>query len=1020
LSGSDEKSFEASLIKSFELVGHYLSVDRVQIWCNEVIGGELHFVHRYEWLSDYGLNSVQIPIGLHFPYSSKPEWESLFLRGGYINSALSGLPEEDRVFLDSYEMKSIVIIPMFLEGVFWGFFSIDDCQQERTFSDEEIQILTSLGLMVSSAVNRNLHNAEMREADERTQLMLDTTPLCTIFWEKNRNIIDCNKEALKLFELSSKKEFIEGFFELSPEYQPDGGLSRDKAFGFLDKAFEEGYLRFEWTHQKLNGELIPCEVILIRVEYKNDYIVVGYMRDLRELKASIEQMNKSEQSFSVLSNILDGMDAAIYVSVPETGEILFINNQMRKHFNIKGDGIGQICYKVFQNGMNKKCDFCPCHKLDKEPDSIVKWENHNDKTKRTYRNTDRYIDWPDGRIAHIQYSVDVTELIEARELAERSNLSKNQFLSRMSHEIRTPMNAILGITEIQLENETLSQDMKEALGEIYSSGYLLLGIINDILDLSKIEAGKLELSPADYDFPSLINDTVHLIVMRYESKPIEFQLFVDENIPSKLYGDELRIKQILINLLSNAFKYTDKGRISLSVAAEYVPQGEKTITLVFCVSDTGQGMTAEQVDKLFDEYTRFNIVANRTTEGTGLGMNITKHLVNMMNGEIFVESEPGKGSDFTVYLPQGITGAEALGWEAAGNLRQFRGRVGQMKKAPQIVREYMPYGKVLIVDDVNTNLYVAKGLMAPYGLLIETAASGFEAVDKIKSGDIFDIIFMDHYMPKMDGVEAVKIIRDLGYTHPIIALTANALTGQAKMFMENGFDGFISKPIDVRQLNVSLNKLIRDKYPPEVVEAAHQQMLKINKKKSAAREVKPVSDPELALIFAQDAEKALARLETLHTYAYRRTDDIRLFVIDVHAMKSALANIGETELSAAALKLEQAGRVEDVTVMMSETPAFLEALRKVIEKNKPKEDYNDADAANENSEYTRAYLDEKLFTIQKACGEYDEKTANMALDELRQKKLPRSVRELLGAIAGHLLHSDFEEAANLAKDYTEN
>jgi PAS domain S-box-containing protein len=1017
LSGSDEKSFEASLIKSFELVGHYLSVDRVQIWCNEVIDGELHFVNRYEWLSDYGLNSVQVPIGLHFPYSSKPEWESLFLRGGYINSALSGLPEEDRVFLNTYGMKSIVIIPMFLEGVFWGFFSIDDCQQERTFSDEEIQILTSLGLMVSSAVNRSIHNAEMREADERTQLMLDTTPLCTIFWEKNYTIIDCNREALKLFGLSSKKEYSERFFELSPERQPDGSLSRDKAVGLLYKAFEEGYLRFEWIHQKLNGELIPCEVILIRVEYKNDYIVVGYMRDLRELKASIEQINKSEQSLSVLSNILDGMDAAIYVSVPETGEILFINNKMKKHFNIKGDGIGQICYKVFQNGMSKKCDFCPCHKLDKEPDSIVKWEKHNDITKRTYRNTDRYIGWPDGRIVHIQYSVDVTELIEARELAERSNLAKNQFLSRMSHEIRTPMNAILGITEIQMENETLSQDIKEALGEICNSGYLLLGIINDILDLSKIEAGKLELLPANYDFPSLINDTVHLIVARYDSKPIEFQLFVDESIPSKLYGDELRIKQILINLLSNAFKYTDKGEVSLSVAAEYAPLGEKTVTLVFRVSDTGHGMTAEQVNKLFDEYTRFNIEASRTTEGTGLGMNITKHLVNMMNGEISVESEPDKGTDFTLRLPQGVTGAVALGWEAAESLRQFRGRVGQIRKAPQIIREYMPYGRVLVVDDVKTNLYVAKGLMTPYGLSIETAASGFEAVNKIKSGAVFDIIFMDHYMPKMDGIETVKIMRDMGYARPIIALTANALAGQAKMFMENGFDGFISKPIDVRQLNVSLNKLVRDSHPHEVVEAARQQMLRIKMRKSA-RETHPVSDPELSAIFALDAERALARLESIHAYAYRRADDIRLFVIDVHAMKSALANVGETELSAAAFRLEQAGRVEDVAVMMSETPAFMEALRKVIEKNRAKKD--DDDAADEDSEYTRVYLGEKLLAIQKACEDYDEKTADTALAELKQKKLPRSVRELLDTIAGHLLHSDFEEAASLAKDYTEN
>jgi CheY-like chemotaxis protein/two-component sensor histidine kinase len=580
----------------------------------------------------------------------------------------------------------------------------------------------------------------------------------------------------------------------------------------------------------------------------------------------------------------------------------------------------------------------------------------------------------------------------------------------MSHEIRTPRNAILGVTEIQLENKTISPDMREALCEIYNSGYLLLGIINDILDLSKIEAGKLELSPTDYDVPSLINDTVHLNVMRYGNKPIEFKLQADENIPTTLHGDELRIKQILNNLLSNAFKYTDKGEVSLSFVAE--PQEEGAgVTLVFRVDDTGQGMTAEQVDKLFDEYTRFNTEANRTTEGTGLGMSIARHLVRMMDGDISVESEPGKGSTFTVRLPQGLTGAEALGREAAENLRQFRvGRAGQMKRAPQIVREYMPYGRVLIVDDVESNLYVARGLLSPYGLSIETAESGFEAIEKIKNGTTFDIIFMDHMMPKMDGMEAAKIIRELGYARPIVALTANALAGQADMFMENGFDGFVSKPIDIRPLNALLNKLIRDKQAPEVVEEARRQAVKVNMAKQG--EARPMSDPELAAIFSRDAKKAIERLNELAANAYRRADDIRLFVINVHAMKGALMNIGETVLSAAALKLEQAGRAGDVRVMMAETPAFLEALHKVAEKNKPKED-----GGGEATEEDNAYLSHKLAGLQAACAAYDKKAAKEITTELRQKTWPHQVKDLLNTISEYLLHSDFEEAAKLAADW---
>jgi len=864
-------------------------------------------------------------------------------------------------------------------------------------------VLITVMLRISAARN---------EADERMRIMFNAMPLGANFHDKNFDFFVCNDTVVNMFGFSSKKEYIDNFDQLSPEYQPDGSLSKAKAAELIDKAFADGYCCFEWTHQKLNGEQIPCEITLVRVKHGNEFALAAYVRDLRELKTSIEKIFESEQSLNILSNILNGLDAMIYVTVPNTGEILFINDQVKKNFNIKDDGIGQICYEVFQNEKNEMCDFCPCHKLDKEPGSIFIWEEHNQITKRTYRNTDRYIEWQNGRIVHIQYSVDVTELIEAKELAEQRNLSKNRFLSRMSHEVRTPMNAILGITEIQMENETLSPDTKEAFGEIYNSGYLLLGIINDILDLSKIEAGKLELMPSIYDVPSLINDTVHLNVMRYDSKPIEFTLHVDEGIPPKLYGDELRIKQILNNLLSNAFKYTDEGEISLSITVKPA-QEAREITLVFCVSDTGQGMTREQLDKLFDEYTRFNIEANSTTEGTGLGMSITRQLVNMMNGDISVESEPGKGSTFSVWLPQGTVDAKVLGREAADNLMQFRiDRAGQKKKGPRIIREYMPYGRVLIVDDVETNLYVARGLMAPYGISVETATSGFEAVDKIKNGATFDIIFMDHFMPKMDGIEAIKIIRGLGYTHPIIALTANALAGQAEMFMENGFDGFISKPIDIRQLNVSLNKLIRDKYPPEVVEAARQQAAKLLAR-SSARIEQLSSSKELADVFTQDAEKALANLKAILPNAFRRTDDFRQYVINTHSMKSALANIGEDGLSAIALKLELAGRAENISVIKSETPAFLEALSEVIEKNRPKEDNERAEVAG----WDEAYLSQKLADLQAACAVYDKATAKAIIVELKQKTWPQEVRELLSSISECLLHSDFEEAAKLAEDF---
>jgi signal transduction histidine kinase/CheY-like chemotaxis protein len=613
-----------------------------------------------------------------------------------------------------------------------------------------------------------------------------------------------------------------------------------------------------------------------------------------------------------------------------------------------------------------------------------------------------------GLTLAVTLSVIFMRIAAAKAKADLKNQQKSNFLARMSHEIRTPMNAILGITEIQLQDETIPQKTIEAFAKINHSGDLLLGIINDILDMSKIESGKLELMYAKYDVPSLINDIVQLNVLYFESKPIEFKLSVDENIPTSLIGDELRIKQILNNLLSNAFKYTDKGEVSLKVTADYMQRGGKIydVQLVFRVSDTGQGMTAEQIRKLGDEYSRFNMEANRATTGTGLGMNITMKLVQMMNGKISVESKPGKGTTVTVRLLQrndDTDASDTIGKEMAENLRKFRlGGAWQMKKMPRIVREYMPYGKVLIVDDVESNLYVAKGLLAPYGLSIETASSGFEAVDKIKDGTIFDIIFMDHFMPKMDGIEAAKIIRSIGYTQPIVALTANAFTGQADIFMKIGFDGFISKPIDIRQLNTSLNKFIRDRKPPEVVKAARKQAAKLNMAKSTAVDVQPASDPQLMAIFARDSEKSIAVLQSVYEKGDACDEEsLKIFIVNTHAMKSALANIGEKELSKFASKLEQAARERNFSDIAAKTPEFLNALHELIEKTAPKQEESAVDE-------DVAYLREKLLAIRLACEAYDKRTAKSLLAELNEKIWSHKTKELLEKIAEHILHSDFD------------
>ncbi|MDR0324018.1 MAG: response regulator, partial [Treponema sp.] len=439
------------------------------------------------------------------------------------------------------------------------------------------------------------------------------------------------------------------------------------------------------------------------------------------------------------------------------------------------------------------------------------------------------------------------------------------------------------------------------------------------------------------------------------------------------------------------------------------------VIIIFTVSDTGQGMTEEQVNKLFDEYSRFNIEANRTVEGTGLGMSITSKLVKLMNGTISVQSEKGTGSTFTVSLPQKIIGSGVIDREHAQNLQNFRAIGARQIRKAQVQFEPMPYGSVLVVDDIESNLYVAKGLLAPYKLKVETASNGFEAIDKIKSGSVYDIVFMDHMMPQMDGIETVTKLREQGYKATIVALTANAVAGQSDMFLNNGFDNFISKPIDVRQLNAMLKKYIRDKQPPEVIKAA-QSAAGAEEQSSSVTEEHSVPSAELADIFTREAAKVIDVIESILDGGIKNNgvindDDLLTYTVKVHGVKSALKAVNEDELSAAALKLEEAGYQKNVSFITAETPEFIKKLREVIVKLTPKENgENSAESGGtEISIEDRAFLTEKLLVIKKSARKFNQDAARKALGELREKQWPPEVKKFLGAIAEYLLNGDFDE-----------
>ncbi|MDR1379694.1 MAG: cache domain-containing protein [Synergistaceae bacterium] len=534
---------------------------------------------------------------------------------------------------------------------------------------------------------------------------------------------------------------------------------------------------------------------------------------------------------------------------------------------------------------------------------------------------------------------DLTDLQMAQH-AEAALQAKSVFLANISHEIRTPLNAVIGLSSIELRN-TLPQETHENLEKIYRSSGTLLNIINDILDISKIESGKFEIIPAEYDFANMISDTLHLNIVRLASKPVTFEPHVDDTIPTRLYGDELRVKQILNNILSNAFKYTQKGKVTLDISWE---RRENDAFFSFSVTDTGIGIKKEDIGKLFLEYNQLNTKAHHKIEGTGLGLSICKNLVDMMGGLVEVESEYGKGSRFTVRICQGIVDFTPIGQETALNLKTFR--LIEHRGLKELVRTPMPYGKVLLVDDVVTNLDVAKGLMAPYGLTIHCATDGRQAIELVQEGkNRYDVIFMDHMMPGMDGTEVVRVIREeigteYAKTVPIIALTANATVGNEAMFLKSGFQAYLPKPIDVMLLDALLNEWIRDKRDQEAQEAQKAQEPKTRAEADLWIEGLSIEGLNAAagcLRFGgENAYKEILRSYALYTPELldklRQVDEETLpdYVIAVHGLKGSSYGICAEKIGKMAEALELAAKNGDIATVKAKNGDLLREIESLF------------------------------------------------------------------------------------------
>ena len=832
---------------------------------------------------------------------------------------------------------------------------------------------------------------------------------------------------------------------------------------------------------------------------------------------------------------------AMYNTIPDMvfcmdTDLKYINcNRSYEEFTgfYESDVIGKTDLEIFANAPNQK----QIHeymnnniKVLKEIKTVSVEESglRHDNVDVILKTTKTPLFKNDKIIGLLAVARDITDLKDAEITAQEASRAKTNFLAKMSHEIRTPMNAIIGMTELALREKELDAAHKYIL-TVKQAGAHLLSIINDILDFSKIEMGKLEITPNDYLFSSLINDVISIIRMKVMDSQLRFAVFVDSKIPNSLIGDETRIRQVLLNILNNAVKYTEKGFVIFSIYGKKTD--ENTVDLVMEVKDTGKGIKTEDIERMFGEYVQVDHESNTGIEGVGLGLPITKNILKAMGGDISVNSDYGMGSTFTVTLPQKIRSPNVLASVEGSNkvsvivyerreiyansvfntisnldvdcklvssdpefgealknheysfifisyslfvrnrstiykygenakvvaLAEFGEAIPDKKirilampvysipvanilngtsenfnfteSDENVMRFTAPDAHVLIVDDIATNLNVAQGLMLPYKMHIDLCKGGREAIEAIIFKH-YDLIFMDHKMPDMDGVECTRHIRAMGEENhyylsvPIIALTANAVAGTKEEFLRNGFNDFLSKPIDTVMLNLILEKWIpKEKQISILSSNIIPAAVKSNKENDFKIEGVDInrgvylSGGKFALylstldIFYKDG---IEKLTTIKDCV--ESGNLHLYTIHVHALKSASANIGAIDLSLVAQTLEIAGEQKNWSVIEERTPEFLVALELLLDKIGNALTVYKNGAGAKKSSCDMEIVKKELAKLKTALDSLDAGIINKTIDNLREMTQGSSIEASIDNISDIILIGEYERAVSFIEN----
>ncbi len=746
-------------------------------------------------------------------------------------------------YFQTKSCKSVMCMPVINKNSLKGILYLENHVLAGVFHKEKMEVLNIIALRLwimlenislyeesyqwkaldeqSDSIQLDLHQAktEAQEAEEYNRRMLDASPLAISIWDADINLIDCNEAAVKLFGLSSKEEYFEKFFQLSEPGQSGAKFSDEMFLEYIKLTITQGETAFPWTYRNLKGESIPAEVVLKKISHKKSFTIVGYARDLRAEMAAKEEAIEADERNKVMINAT----SICFTFWDEDFNLVDCNDTVLSKFGILDKNIFIKNFFAFSpeyqaNGKRSKEMFSLVMKEAMDKGHYVGEWMHQDLVgaempselslvrvnyKGTYRIAGFARDLREYKAMLKVIKKNEQELRAAKQIAEDNARAKSEFLANMSHEIRTPMNAIIGMANIG-QNADSMERMVYCFNRVSDASKHLLALINDILDMSKIDANKLELHNELFNIEKMLENICNVIAIRAEEKKINLEVNLDTTILHYVIGDELRLSQVITNLLSNAIKFTPElGNVSLNITSQ--PAAENQSSFCFEVIDTGIGMSAEQVSKVFTSFEQATSDINKKFGGTGLGLTISKRIVELMGGEIGVESELGKGSRF-YFTVKFANDKKLINEPDIENVLSVEDSGEEVKKTVTFSKCHL-----LLVEDNLINQEIVIALLEKTKIIIDCVDNGQAAVDELtQNPDKYDIVLMDVHMPIMDGLTATKIIRKSNSV-PILALTANAFKEDVEDCRAAGMNEHICKPIEPEDMIYKISRYLSGK-----------------------------------------------------------------------------------------------------------------------------------------------------------------------------------------------------------------